>query len=83
MRLKECDLTTLESRILGVGQIEVLKILNGYENIDINVLSRLKKARKQKQCILDIRTFSFSPKNCCFDMLKNKIETYVRRAVYI
>ena len=34
MRLKECGLTTLETRRLRGHQIEVLKILNGYENID-------------------------------------------------
>ena len=33
MRLKECGLTTLETRRLR-DQIEVFKILNGYENID-------------------------------------------------
>ena len=34
-RLKECGLTTLETRRLrGGGQIEVFKILNGYENIE-------------------------------------------------
>ena len=31
--LKECGLTTLETRRLR-DQIEVFKILNGYENID-------------------------------------------------
>ena len=37
-RLKECGLTTLETRRLrGGGQIEVFKILNGYENIDYNI----------------------------------------------
>ena len=35
-RLKECGLTTLETRILRVDQIEVFKILNGHENIDPN-----------------------------------------------
>ena len=39
-RLKECGLTTLETRRLRVHQIEVFKILNGYENIDSNIFSR-------------------------------------------
>ena len=30
MRLKECDLTTLETRRFREDQIEVFKILNGY-----------------------------------------------------
>ena len=43
MHLKECGLTTLETRILRGDQIEVSKILNGYENIDTNIFSRLRK----------------------------------------
>ena len=35
-RLKECGLTTRETRRLRGDQIEVFKILNGYENIDSN-----------------------------------------------
>ena len=37
MRLTECGLTTLETRRLREDQIEVIKILNGYENIDRNI----------------------------------------------
>ena len=33
-RLLECRLTTLETRRLRADQIEVFKILNGYEDID-------------------------------------------------
>ena len=36
-RLKECGLTTIETRRLRVDQIEVFKILNGYENINYNI----------------------------------------------
>ena len=39
MRLKECGLTTLKTRRLRGDQIEVFKILNGYENIGRNNLS--------------------------------------------
>ena len=43
MRLKECGFTTLETRRLRGDQIEILKILNRYENIVNNVCSRLRK----------------------------------------
>ena len=67
MRLKECGLTTLEIRRLRGDQIEVFKILNGYENIDRNIFFTVKEERRtrghgvtlaKKQCRLDIRTFS-------------------------
>ena len=67
-RLKECGLTTLETRRLRGDQIEVFKILNGYENIDRNMFSSLKKDSRTRghevklvkdQCRLDIRKHSF------------------------
>ena len=67
-RIKECGLTTLETRRLR-DQIEVFKILNGYENIDRNIFFTIKEVRRtrgheialaEKQCRLDIRKFSFS-----------------------
>ena len=38
-RLKECGLRTLETNRLRGDQIEVFKILNGYENIDRHIYS--------------------------------------------
>ena len=67
MRLKECGLTTLETRTLRGDQIEVFKILNGYENIEINIVFSVRKERRtrghgvtltKKQCRLDRRLFS-------------------------
>ena len=67
-RLKECGLTTLEKRRVRGDQIEVFKILNGYENIDRNIFS-LKKDNRTRgheltivkdQCRLDIEKDSFS-----------------------
>ena len=54
--------------MLLLFQIEVFKILNGYENID-RIIFLVKEERRtrghgitlaRKQCRLDIRTFSFS-----------------------
>ena len=43
MRLKECGLTTLKTMRLRGDQIEMYKILNGYEHIDRNIFYRLRK----------------------------------------
>ena len=44
--LKTCGVTTLETRRLRGDQIEVFKILNGYEHIDSNiVVSKLSKVK--------------------------------------
>ena len=68
-RLKECGLTTLETRRLRGDQIEVFKILNGYENIDCNFCFEIKESKitrghnftlLKKQSRLDVRKFSFS-----------------------
>ena len=44
-QLKECGLTTLETRRLRGDQIEVFKILNGYENIDSNIFFEIKECK--------------------------------------
>ena len=44
-RLNECGLTTLETRRLRGDQIEVFKILNGYENIDSNIFFEIKESK--------------------------------------
>ena len=68
MPLKECGLTTLETRRLRGDQIEVFKILNGYQNIVGHFFFKVKEERRtrghgvtlaKKQCRLDIRTFHF------------------------
>ena len=69
-RLKECGLTTLETRRLRGDQTEVFKIVNGYENIDSNIFffeikeSKITRGHNytlvKKQSRLDVRKFSFS-----------------------
>ena len=69
MVVKECGLTTLETRRLRGDQIDVFKILNRYENIDRNIFFSLKKDNRTRghevtlakdHCRLDIRKYSFS-----------------------
>ena len=87
-------------------QIEVFKILNGYENIVRNMFFSVKEERRTRehgitlakvQCKLDIRKFSFSQRTpnewnrlsadcvCAssVNMLKHKIDIYLRSAEYI
>ena len=46
MSQNECGLTTLETSRLRGDQTGVFKILNGYENIDRNVLFSVKEERR-------------------------------------
>ena len=87
-------LTKLETRGLRGDQIEVFKILNGYENIDRTRGHGVTLAKKQ--CRLDIRKISFSQRtvnewnrlsaDCVgassVNIFKNKIDIYLRRAGY-
>ena len=68
-RLKECGLSTLETRRLRGDKIEVYKVLNGYENIDYNIFFEIKESKitrghnytlVKKQSRLDVRKYSFS-----------------------
>ena len=70
--LTECGLITLETRSLRGNHIENFKILNGYENIDRNMVFSLKKDSRTRghevksvkdQCRLDIRKYSFSQRS--------------------
>ena len=63
-RLKECGLTTLETRRLMGDQTEVFKMLNGYESIDSNMFFEIKESKitrghnftlVKKQSRLDVR----------------------------
>ena len=88
--LLECGLITLETRRLRGDQIEVFKIVNGYEDIDRNMLL------VKEQCRLDMRKCSFSHRvinewnklsNYCVNassvyMFKNRIYRYLIRGDY-
>ena len=67
--LLECGLTSLETRRLRGNQIEVFKIVNGYEDVDRNMFFKLKEGSRtrgnkaalvKEQCRLDMRKYSFS-----------------------
>ena len=70
-RLLQCGLTTLEARRLRGDQIEMFKIVNGYENVDRNtcMFFKLKEGSRtrghkaalvKELCRLDMRKYSFS-----------------------
>ena len=68
-RLLQCGLTTIETRRLRGDQIEVFKIVNGYEDVDRNMFFKLKEGSRtrghkaalvKEQCRLDMRKYSFS-----------------------
>ena len=68
-RLLQCGLTILETRRLRGDQIEVFKIVNGYEDVDRNIFFKLKEGSRtrghkaalvKEQCRLDMRKYSFS-----------------------
>ena len=48
MHLKQCGLTTLETTRQRGDQIEVFKILNGYENIDKTLFFSVKEERRTR-----------------------------------
>ena len=60
---------TLETRRLRGDQIEVFKIVNGYEDVDRNIFFKHKEGSRtrgnkaalvKEQCRLDMRKYSFS-----------------------
>ena len=62
-------MTTLETRRLRGDQIEVFKILNGYEDVDRDMFFKLKEGSRtrghkaalvKEQCRLDMRKYSLS-----------------------
>ena len=68
-RLLQCGLTTLETRILRGDQIEMITIVNGYDDVDRNMFFKHKEGSRtrgrkaalvKEQCRLDMRKYSFS-----------------------
>ena len=68
-RLFQCGLTTLKARRLRGDQIELFKIVNGYEDVDRNMFFKFKEGSRtrghkaalvKEQCRLDMRKYSFS-----------------------
>ena len=95
-RLNECGLTTVVTRRLRGDQNGGFMILNGYGNVDRNIIFSLKKDCETRghEYRLDIRKYSFSQRttnewnklstDCVtassLSMYNNKVNTYLRRA---
>ena len=68
MRLRECGLTPLKTRRLRGDQIDVVTILNCYENIDRSIFFSVREdwtrehevTLAKAQCRIAIKKFSFS-----------------------
>ena len=67
--LLHCGLTILETKRLRGDQIEVFKVVNGYEDVDRNMFFKLKEGSRirghkvallKEQRRLDMRKYSFS-----------------------
>ena len=67
--LLECGFKTLETRRLREDQIEVFKIVNSYDNIDMSMFFKPKEGSRtrvhkatlvKEQCRLHMRKYSFS-----------------------
>ena len=64
MCLRECGLTTLEIWRLTDDQIEMFKILKGFENIDRNIFFSVKEARRTRG-----HGVTLTKKHCRLDMI--------------
>jgi len=97
LSLLESGLTTIETRRLSRDQIEVLNILNGYEDIDSNMFFKLKEdsmtrghtaALVKIYCRLDTRTINNWNRlihvyvNASSVNMFKKIESYLAMAGY-
>ena len=67
-------------------QIEVFKILNGYEHIDRNMKDMRTRGRKSSFSQRTANEWNKLSTDCttviCVNMFKNKLDTYLRRAGY-
>ena len=89
-RLKECGLATLETRRLRGNQIEVFKILNGYENIDSNLFfleiieSKITRGHNFSQRTINV--WNTLSEECVHassvNMFKDRIDKYLVKAGY-